>query len=176
MTSRQNLLSRAMTMRRAAAATIAAAAIGLSGCSLLPTDGPAADPAPAATSAAAAVGTQQALPESAQALPEPTQALTAAEALGKKLEESLGALAQTTKAPNRTQMLDAMLKAGAVKEGIEVSIDVTPTGLAVDAIEAATPVAAECVVGQVRDGAVAVTILPVLATGRCFVGEVNPLP
>ncbi|PXA65323.1 hypothetical protein CVS29_10615 [Arthrobacter psychrochitiniphilus] len=82
-------------------------------------------------------------------------------------------MASTTKAPNREQMMAAMLEAGAVKEKVEVSIDITPTGLAVDAIESATLVGKECVIGQVRGGNVAVTTLPVLASGRCFVGDVH---
>ena len=90
-----------------------------------------------------------------------------------KLKASLSTLASSTKAPNREQMMAAMLEAGAVKESVELSIDITPTGLAVDAIESATLVGKECVVGQVRDGNVAVTILPVLGSGRCFVGDTH---
>lgn len=70
-------------------------------------------------------------------------------------------------------MMAAMVKTGAVEEKVELSLDITPTGLAVDAIEAATPVAEECVIGQVRDGHVTVTILPVLASGLCFVGSTH---
>ncbi len=105
-------------------------------------------------------------------MPEPVP-LTAAEAFSKKLSTSLTSLAASTKAPNREQMRAAMLKAGAVEETLEISVDITPTGLAVDAIEAASPIADECVIGQVRNGKVAVTVLPVLPSGRCFVGDVH---
>ena len=53
---------------------------------------------------------------------------------------------------------------------LEVSQSRTPTGLEADAIEAAVLQGGDCVIGQVRDGAVAVTVLPVLASGKCFVG------
>jgi hypothetical protein len=54
---------------------------------------------------------------------------------------------------------------------LEVSQSRTPTGLEADAIEAAVRQGGDCVIGQVRDGAVAVTVLPVLASGKCFVGS-----
>ncbi|MFC8302579.1 DUF6993 domain-containing protein [Specibacter sp. NPDC057265] len=182
MTPRRKPHSRRTGLRGVAASLVVAAALGLGGCSLLPNDGSAGEQAPAATSAAAEApaAPDAAAPDAAAAEgaapQEPAQPLTAAGELGKKLEGTLGTLAQTTKTPNRAQMLNAMLTAGAVKEKTEVSIDITPTGLAVDAIEAATLVAEECVVGQVREGNVAVTVLPALASGRCFVGEVLPLP
>lgn len=162
-------------MRGAVVSLIMAAALMLGGCSLLPNDGPVVEEAPIASPAAPVESATPADPASVMPpTPEETApALSAAEGLAANLKESLGALAQTTKAPNRSQMLAAMLKAGAIQEKVEVSIDVTPTGLAVDAIEAATAVANECVVGQVRDGNVAVTILPTLASGRCFVGDVK---
>lgn len=103
----------------------------------------------------------------------PAEPASAAQELSGKVTASLTKLATATKAPNRGQMMAAMLEAGAVKEKIELSVDITPTGLAVDAIESATRVAEQCVIGQVRDGKVAVTLLPVLASGRCFVGDIH---
>ncbi len=40
-----------------------------------------------------------------------------------------------------------------------------------DAWEAATLAGKSCVMGQIRDGGVVVTVLPVLSTGKCFVGD-----
>ena len=151
-------------MREAVVSFAMAATLVLSGCSLLPNNGPVVGEAPTTSTTAP---TESAPPAPAESAP----VLTPAEVLAANLKDSLSSLAQITKAPNRGQMLDAMLKAGAIQEKVEVSIDVTPTGLAVDAIEAATAIANECVVGQVRDGNVAVTILPTLASGRCFVGD-----
>ncbi|MNJ05760.1 hypothetical protein D3C73_1673000 [compost metagenome] len=47
----------------------------------------------------------------------------------------------------------------------------TPRGLEVDAMEAAAQTGESCIMGQIRDGGVVVTVLPVLATGKCFVGD-----
>ena len=133
---------------------------------MLPGGGSIAQDAPATSAAAPAK-------DAPEAPAEATKPPSAAQEFSTKLTASLSKLAATTKAPNREQMMAAMLEAGAVKEKTELSIDITPTGLAVDAVEAATLVAEECVIGQVRDGHVAVTILPVLASGRCFVGDVH---
>ncbi|MHA7178144.1 DUF6993 domain-containing protein [Arthrobacter sp. Sr24] len=143
-----------------------AASMALSGCSLLP--GATPTPAPVSTVSNAPAETDAQAPES-----KPVEAVSAADAMSGKLKSSLGKLASTTKAPNREQMMAAVLEAGADKENVELSIDITPTGLAVDAIESATLVGEECVIGQVRDGNVAVTILPVLGSGRCFVGDTH---
>jgi hypothetical protein len=152
-------------LRTAAASLALAATLAVSGCSLLPSGATDAEPAPATTSAATtgAAGSKVAA--------KPTQLPTAGQELAAKVKTSLGKLGSSASSPNREQMLAAMVEAGAVKEKVEVSIDRTPTGLAVDAIEAAAPVAKECVIGQVRDGKAAVTILPLLATGLCFVGN-----
>jgi hypothetical protein len=66
---------------------------------------------------------------------------------------------------------EALTGAGVAAGALEVSESSTPTGLEADAIEAAVLQGSDCVVGQIRDGSVAVTVLPVLATGKCFVGS-----
>jgi hypothetical protein len=45
-----------------------------------------------------------------------------------------------------------------------------PTGLAVDAVEAAVRQDQDCVVAQVRKSGVAGTVLPALAGGHCLAG------
>ena len=45
------------------------------------------------------------------------------------------------------------------------------TGLDVDAIQGAGLIDGTCVFGEVRDGSVTVTVLPVLGSGLCFVGD-----
>lgn len=135
--------------------------MALTGCSLTSFGNQDGTPVPAPNSAADAAVQATVTPK------------TAAQEFSAKLSASLGTLARTAKVPNREQMSAALVAAGADPATVEVSIDITPTGLAVDAIEAAALVDAECVVGQVRDGAVAVTILPALESGRCFVGDVH---
>lgn len=88
----------------------------------------------------------------------------------RKVRAELEDLAARTPKPTSDQMVVALTKAGLEKSEVEVSADITPTGLAVDAIEAAAPVDDNCIVGQVRDGKVAITVLPVLDSGKCFVG------
>lgn len=165
MTSRRQPRRNRIIWAPLAASFLVASSLALGGCSLLPGDG---EPVDTATSAAPAPA-----PSEGAALETKAPPKSAAEELADKVDDSLKKLAGTTKAPNREQLLKAMLDAGAVKEKTELSVDITPTGLAVDAIEAAVLVADECVVGQVRDGHVAVTVLPVLDTGRCFVGDVH---
>lgn len=162
-------------MRALGASIVLMTAMTMSGCSLLsesatPTETSQGTSVPVASSAPSSGETGDPAKPAAPTVPAER---SAAEAFSNKAKDSLTKLASTTKAPNREQMLAAMLEAGAVKEKTELSVDITPTGLAVDAIEAATRVADKCVIAQVRDGKVAVTILPVLASGRCFVGDVH---
>ena len=73
--------------------------------------------------------------------------------------------------PDREALRAALVSAGIPKDAVEVSVSRTPTGLDVDAMEAAARTGDSCVMGQIRDGGVVVTVLPVLATGKCFVGD-----
>ncbi|MDJ0316030.1 DUF6993 domain-containing protein [Arthrobacter antibioticus] len=166
MTSRDQSALHSIRARSFGAAVLLVVALALGGCSLLPTG-------PADSGSVQGSPTTAAAKNSSEAEMEPTEPPTAAQELATRIRDSLTELAGVTKSPNRDQMMSAMLEAGAEKDKVELSIDITPTGLAVDAIESAAPVGEECVVGQVRDGNVAVTILPVLASGRCFVGDAH---
>lgn len=73
--------------------------------------------------------------------------------------------------PSKEQIASAIEAAGFGSKDVEISNDTTPTGLEVEAIEAAVQLDGECIVAQLRHGKVAVTIMPVLATGHCFVGD-----
>ncbi|WOH17098.1 hypothetical protein IRJ34_12040 [Paenarthrobacter sp. GOM3] len=73
--------------------------------------------------------------------------------------------------PEREAIRAALVSAGIPKANVEVSVSRTPTGLDVDAMEAAALTGDNCVMGQIRDSGVVVTVLPVLATGKCFVGD-----
>lgn len=147
-------------------AVLLAASMALGGCSFLPSGIQNSDSTQTGTGAAPGQ-------DGAESQATPPEPQSAAQDFSAKVKESLTTLAAGSKTPNREQMMAAMVKAGAVGEKVELSLDITPTGLAVDAIEAATPVAEECVIGQVRDGHVTVTILPVLASGLCFVGSTH---
>lgn len=84
--------------------------------------------------------------------------------------DALGRLAAGTPKPATAQVTESLTGAGISPANLEVSASRTPTGLEADAIEAAVLQGADCVVGQVRDGNVTVIVLPVLASGKCFVG------
>ncbi|MCQ9163905.1 DUF6993 domain-containing protein [Arthrobacter sp. STN4] len=167
LTPRRPFLPARNRLRATAAALALAATLAATGCSTLPAGTSAAQSPSQAASQEAKASSTAGPKESAKA----KQPASDAAALAARVKTSLTALGNTTKSPNRGQMMQAMLSAGAVKNTVEVSIDKTPTGLAVDAIQSAARVAKECVIGQVRDGKAAVTVLPVLATGLCFVGD-----
>ncbi len=91
-------------------------------------------------------------------------------AMKQTVTDALGKLAAGTPKPATAQVTDALTGAGISPPALEVSASRTPTGLEADAIEAAVLQGTDCVVGQVRDGNVTVIVLPVLASGKCFVG------
>ena len=95
---------------------------------------------------------------------------TATAKLQKTMSETLGAVAAAAPKPGTEQVRQALTAAGVPATTLEVSAGRTPTGLDVDSIEAASVQGRECVIGQIRDGKVTVTVLPVLASGKCFVG------
>jgi hypothetical protein len=85
--------------------------------------------------------------------------------------DALGRLAAGSPKPATAQVTEALTGAGVDPAALQVSQSRTPTGLEADAIEASVLQGSDCVIGQVRDGAVTVTVLPVLASGKCFVGS-----
>ncbi|MBT2584287.1 hypothetical protein J7I86_00185 [Arthrobacter sp. ISL-95] len=87
------------------------------------------------------------------------------------MESTLRSLVAGNQQPDRETLRAALVSAGIPKDNVEVSVSRTPTGLDVDAMEAAARTGDSCIMGQIRDGGVAVTVLPVLASGKCFVGD-----
>ncbi|WP_223940434.1 hypothetical protein [Arthrobacter sp. StoSoilB22] len=87
------------------------------------------------------------------------------------VESTLKTLVAGNPKPDREALRTALVSAGIPAGNVEVSVSRTPTGLDVDAMEAAARTGDSCVMGQIRDGGVVVTVLPVLATGKCFVGD-----
>ena len=86
------------------------------------------------------------------------------------MTNALGAVVSGTPKPGTEQITQALTAAGFPAATLEVSASRTPTGLHVDSVEAAAVQGMECVIGQIRDGKVTVTVLPVLASGKCLVG------
>ncbi|MFK0038646.1 MULTISPECIES: DUF6993 domain-containing protein [Paenarthrobacter] len=87
------------------------------------------------------------------------------------VESTLKTLVASNPKPDRETLRAALVAAGIPNANVEVSVSRTPTGLDVDAMEAAALTGESCIMGQIRDGGVVVTVLPVLATGKCFVGD-----
>ena len=163
---------------------------------LLALAGCTASPAPTPEGTSAVVGPQveatgeAAAPEQSEqpeqpeqpeaATPAPTASETTPdggddEKIAQAVESALAALAESQDAVASDQVRAAIgqgfINAGAVAESIEVSIDRTPTGLDVDAIQGAGLIDGTCISGEVREGTVSVAVLPALATGLCFIGD-----
>jgi hypothetical protein len=166
-------------LRFAAGATLVAV---LAGC----TPGSTASPGPTAsetqateTAAAAAQnsGTQGKGYEGGDAFadtsatPSSNAEAAATETVRQTVTNTLTKLAAAAPKPATAQVTDALTGAGIAPAVLQVSQSRTPTGLEADAIEAAVLQGNDCVIGQVREGTVTVTVLPVLASGKCFVGS-----
>lgn len=123
-----------------------------------------------ATSSARTAAPSTAPAPSAPASVPAADATPATAALKQTLSDALNRLAAGTPRPATAQVREAVTGAGIPGAVLEISESRTPTGLEADAIEAAVLDGAECVIGQIRDGSVTVTVLPVLASGKCFVG------
>ncbi|GGH98705.1 hypothetical protein GCM10007170_31850 [Arthrobacter liuii] len=95
----------------------------------------------------------------------------ATETVKRTVTDALDKLAAGTPKPATAQVSEALTGAGIAPAVQQVSQSRTPTGLEADAIEAAVLQGKDCVIGQIREGAVTVTVLPVLASGKCFVGS-----
>ncbi|MFE4545076.1 DUF6993 domain-containing protein [Arthrobacter sp. NPDC056727] len=91
-------------------------------------------------------------------------------ALQRTMAEVLGNVVKANAKPATADITSALTTAGVQARNLEVSAGRTPTGLDVDSMEAAAVQGKECVVGQIRDGKVTVTVLPALSNGKCFVG------
>lgn len=91
------------------------------------------------------------------------------------VDRALQTLADGKDAGTRDQVRDAIeqgfASAGSTPEMVEVSIDRTPTGLDVDAIQGAGLIGEHCIFGELREKTVSTVVLPVLASGRCFIGD-----
>jgi hypothetical protein len=91
-------------------------------------------------------------------------------AMKQTVTDALSRLAAGAPRPATAQVTEALTGAGVAPAVLEVSASRTPTGLEADAIESAVLQGADCVLGQIRDGSVTVTVQPVLSSGKCFVG------
>ena len=87
-----------------------------------------------------------------------------------KVESVLDAAVRGGGQPETAVIRESLVNAGIPAGDVEVTASRTPTGLAADAVEAGVRDGSSCVVAQLRSGSVAVSVLPVLASGGCLVG------
>ncbi|MCP2047116.1 UNVERIFIED_ORG: hypothetical protein J3D58_001188 [Paenarthrobacter nicotinovorans] len=160
-------------VRLAGWSMLVAALVLVTGCTATPgpPTAPTGSTAPGASSGASSpVDTGTSTPASAAGAPsntvDPAVAATTTE-----VESTLKKLVAGNPKPDREALRAALASAGIPQQNIEVSVSRTPTGLDVDAMEAAALTGQSCVMGQIRDGGVVVTVLPVLSTGKCFIGD-----
>ncbi|MFE4082712.1 DUF6993 domain-containing protein [Paenarthrobacter sp. YIM B13468] len=144
--------------RAAGAFLVLVAALALTACA-------ASSPQPTA-------GPTSSSPTSLQANAEPSVD-PAIVATSTAVETTLKKIVATNPKPDTESVRAALVSAGIPQANVEVSVSRTPTGLDVDALEAAALAGDSCVMGQIRDGGVVMSVLPVLATGKCFVGSVR---
>lgn len=147
-------MAAARRIRVAGLSVLAATALAMTACTgtALPASSPSSVPSSLAPVATASVD-------------------PAVEATRLAVESTLKKLVTANAKPDREAIRAALVSAGIPKANVEVSVSRTPTGLDVDAMEAAALTGENCVMGQIRDSGVVVTVLPVLATGKCFVGD-----
>ncbi|MHA7278605.1 DUF6993 domain-containing protein [Arthrobacter sp. MDT2-2] len=175
---------RAHAWRHTVAALAAGAALALTSCTASPSpdalaDSSASSPAAAPADSATASGQPADAAPAASAASSPSAAPSSpgvdTKGIAAAVESALRTLAGSQDSVSSDQVRGAIEQgfadAGSAPEDVEVSIDRTPTGLDVDAIQGAGRTDGTCIVGEVREGAVSVAVLPALASGLCFVGD-----
>lgn len=142
-----------------AAAAAALAALVLTGC----VDAPAPTPTPTATPSSSAAPPQPAEP---QLDLEGTAAdnLDYFDLVNARLVDAGGAL-------DGRAFIDNLVAAGFPKTDMEVTNDVTAINLAADNIQFAVRINGGCLIGQYGNVGYHSTAAPLLATGRCLVGQ-----
>lgn len=72
-------------------------------------------------------------------------------------------------------IVDTLVAGGFKKADIEVTPDTTAINIAADSIVVSVRIKGECLVGQLAPSDHSSQIAPLLATGRCLVGETLPI-
>jgi hypothetical protein len=153
---------------------LAVVVVSLAACTA-PGDQPTVNQTAEAQATGEQAATQSAAAASASPKPSAPAAGTkapagATAALQRTMADVLGSVVAANPKPATADITSALTAAGVPARSLEVSAGRTPTGLEVDSMEAAAVQAKECVIGQIRDRKVTVTVLPALSNGKCFVG------
>jgi len=147
----------------ALAVGVLAASLTLAGCAA------ERDPIPSPTTAAPVDPLEQ--PRNGPAVvPEFVEGGTAAENLD-YFAFRLDALLAQDGSPSSRELVEELVDSGFDRDGMEVTADTTPTGMAADSILIAVRMGEDCLLGQVAGGRAVADVGAVLSTGRCFVGR-----
>ncbi len=132
----------------------------------------AVSPSPASANATTGATGAPSVPEAAGPnTSSPRPDADSVSALQQSIEQALIKLSEVSPQPDRGQVLAALVGVGVLPGMTEVSDSRTPTGLKADAIEAGVLSGPQCVMAKIRDGQVSVAVLPVLSSGKCFIGS-----
>ena len=149
------------------AAALAAVVLGLSlvACTQTPDPEPGpVDPAPVPSN-------------SATAGPNPGQFLPNGDAEDNKAY--FDSIASVVSAENRTprgrKFVDALVAGGFDKEAMEVTFDKTAIDLFADNVQFSVLIDGSCIIGQDGNVGYQSTVLPMLTTGTCLIGETRPI-
>lgn len=190
-------MHRSAAVRRASVILVLGVAVGLTACTAASSPTAPAVSSTTTTASARTVNPAAAAPPPSSPLPSSPPPTTTAPAtvppdtgpgssgsptsdaavagIASAVEATLRALAEgrdsVTSDEVRAAIEQGFVEAGSAPETVEVSIDRTPTGLDVDAIQGAGLLDTTCVFAEVREGDVSVVVLPALASGTCFVGD-----
>ncbi len=141
---------------------------------LLPNASACAAPAGGSGAGASGATHSEGTPSAASpAPPGPTSAGgagTSGSDMKSKVESVLNKAFRGAGQPQTAGIRESLVNAGIPAGDVEVTARRTPTGLAADAVEAGVRDGSSCIVAQIRNGSVTVSVLPVLASGRCLVG------
>ncbi len=139
---------------------IAALALALAGCAEQPTV-----PMPLPTASASPSASAPAVPDDSAAGQkqrfDDTNAATLAAANGAN--------------PGGRAFIDGLVAAGFDKAAMQVTADKTAISLDADNVQFSVLVEGECLVGQYGNVGYQSTVLPVLSTGACLVGNTRPI-
>lgn len=150
------------------AAIVAAAAIGLAGC----TPSPSPTPTPSETASAPPTATETPTPTPQQL----SEATDADQALPFFADVVTAVWATDQRFQGRAY-IDALVQAGFDKSAMEVTYDESTVGNPAESIQFSVRWGDECLVGQVgpSTGDPVVAVMPGLATERCLIGDTRPI-
>lgn len=155
--------ARALTTLATSVALVAAL-LALAGCS--PTESP--EPAPSPSPSVSATSEAPA--------PAPTYDPEAsATELRPFFDETVREVLSDDRTPGGAAIIRALVAAGFPKDSLEVTFDRTAIDLEADNVQFSALVGEECLIGQVGNVKYRSRVMPVLGSGRCFIGTTRPL-